>query len=222
MAINMTEEEKALNAKFLSNSWNAFNNQDTDNSFYESQLQSLINQDSEYRQNANEAKAIRETAANASNTPFVSSIDNWDWAYGGQGIPEVQTTPFDSPEGGASSSYTLGYGLNNESSNLDIMNATKGLDAFDNELDQQKFRDWSATTGEGDPSTMFDWANITNPEEYTLGLSDEQLAPDNKAWFNKILNSIYTSDALPNAAPAGYANPSVSGYANPTNNTGAN
>ena len=250
---DMTEEEKALYFKNFAplkdesawswgdminggnpqvNQWDAFNtnalqdfnNQNSVNSFDESQLQGLISQESNYQNKANEARDIRTAAANAPKKPFVPSMDNWNWAYGGQGIPEVEVTPFDSPEGETSSSYNLGYGLTPESSNMDIMSAVRGLDKFDNQPDQDKFNAWMATTSGGNPSESFNWANITNPEEYTLNISDNDLTPDNKIWFNKILNSIYTSDALPSAAPAGYANPSPSGYANPnpSNNTRAN
>ena len=253
MAIEMTEEEKILNAMFqnveasnkadfsgMNNSiggnisqgdnWDAFNanalqefnNQNSVNSFDESQLQGLISQESNYQNKANEARDIQTAAANAPKKPFVPSMDNWNWAYGGQGIPEVEVTPFDSPEGETSSSYNLGYGLTPESSNMDIMNIVMGLDKFDNPQDQEKFTNWMATTGEGNPSNMFDWANIDNPESYTLGLSDSELGSDNKIWFNKILNSIYTDNnqGKPLAAP-GYANPNpADGYANPINSTG--
>ena len=213
---------------FNANALQQFNNQNSVNSFDKSQLQGLINEDSRYRSEADKARNIRETATNTPPQPFVPSMDNWDWAYGGQGLPEVEVMSFDSPEegssGGSSSSYSLGYGLTPESSNMDIMSAVRDLDKFDNPEDQEKFRDWMEPTSEADPSAMFDWANITNPEQYTLNISDNDLAPENKAWFNRILNSIYTSDAASNSAPAGYANPSVNGYANPnpSNSTGAN
>ena len=255
MAIEMTEEEKILNAMFQNvaasnkadfsgmnnsiggnisqaNNWDAFNanalqefnNQNSVNSFDESQLQGLISQESNYQNKANEARDIRTAAANAPKKPFVPSMDNWNWAYGGQGIPEVELTPFDSSEGETSSLYSLGYGLTPESSNMDIMSAVRDLDNFDNPEDQERFQSWMEPSINADPSAMFDWANITNPEQYTLNISDNDLAPENKAWFNRILNSIYTSDAASNSAPAGYANPSVNGYANPnpSNSTGAN
>jgi len=211
---------------FNTNALQEFNNQNSVNSFDESQLQGLINQESNYQNKANEARDIRTAAANSPSQPFVPSMDNWDWAYGGKGIPEVEIMPFNSTEedtsGGLSSSYDLGYGLTPESSNMDIMNIVMGLDKFDNPQDQEKFTNWMATTGEGNPSNMFDWANIDNPESYTLGLSDSELGSDNKIWFNKILNSIYTDNnqGKPLAAP-GYANPNpADGYANPINSTG--
>lgn len=225
---------------FNSNSLENFNNNQgnvNSNFFNSNQFQGLLNQDANYVKNAKIAKDARNTIANTPSEPFVPSMDNWNWAYGGKGMPEVSIGTFngnqnidpisgnqniDSISGNSTNmpAYNLGYGLTKESSNYDVMNAVRNLPQFSN--DQEIFNAWMAPLENGNSRDMFDWANISNPEIYTSNITDTQLTPENKAWFNKILNTIYSdgTEGMPSPAP-GYANPNPSGsYANPLNSTG--
>tara|TARA_R110002167_G_scaffold6412_3_gene29668 strand:- start:888 stop:2078 length:1191 start_codon:yes stop_codon:yes gene_type:complete len=190
-----------------------FNINNSVSSFDEGQLQGLRDQDATYQDGADKARIIREAALN---TPYPSQGNN----NGGINNSVDPTLPGGGTTPEATPLYTLNFGLTPESTNMDILQATIGLDRFDNPQDQERFQNWMAPDSQGnDASGGNDWANISNPTEYTLGLSDEQLTPANQVWFNQILDSIFTSTAPPNQAPPGYANPAPTGYAPTPNQT---
>ncbi len=171
--------------------------------FYQQQFANLLREEQGYRNRQREAQAARQASLANPSQP-VAEGDMWSWAYGGQGLPEIQ-------QGGGpieqSYALTSGYGfVPGETTNREVLNKLSTLPALDDEASW--FNELASEPGADQWLDQTNWAAAGDPNTLVGQLgSDAPIHENTRARMTALFNALYNPVQAGPFAPAGYASP---------------
>jgi hypothetical protein len=180
--------------------WGLPNVEGGNEDFYQQQFLNQLRDEQGY-QNRERAAQMRRQESLANPQESVAPEDMWSWAYGGQGLPDVQM-------GG--SAPAVNWDLNaaftpGQSTNEDILRwASSGDNSF-----SQKQRNWYQKLMEGGDQDSTIWSSAGDPNTLIgyLPTDTNELTSQNQQWMTELFNSIYNQGQAGPYAPSGYASP---------------
>jgi len=191
--------------------WGMPNIEGGNEDFYQQQFVNQLRDEQSFRSRQRESQ---KTKAQALRNPYEapSSEEMWSWAYGGEGLPEVQM--------GTGQNQPASYSFNEQFSGQnaqDIFNQLGDRSVFNSSNSSKTGREllnnFFSNSNRAAMANEVDWSSFNNPGEAMAAVGDtnwfQGMNRPNAAEdaFGALINQMYSAGRLGPTAPVGYASP---------------
>jgi len=178
--------------------WGMPNIEGNNNDFYQQQFVNLLRDEQGFDARQREAQRRQQEAFD---NPYEAIEMDWSWANNGQGLPEiVMGTGVQGDK-----QYSLSNNFSTDSTNNEVLSQLRGLNAFNNESDQDNFNLWLNGTWDGQSDWMDSdtWSNWADKDSFKTS----QGSGGDPDFLGRVWDNIYNLQPSGPTTPVGYAQP---------------